>query len=88
MEKNHNICIFSFTKGGSELNKKLVSALSESEQVKGYTYKKFVSEDEVLLNGIECSTDEWLLERFYKVNAIIFIGYIGITVRLLSNFLR
>ena len=88
MEKNQNICIFSFTKGGSELNKKLVSALSESEQVKGYTYKKFVSEDEVLLNSIECSTDEWLLERFYKVKAIIFIGAIGITVRLISKLLR
>ena len=88
MEKNHDICIFSFTKGGSELNKKLVSALSESEQVKGYTYKKFVSEDEVLLNSIECSTDEWLLERFYKVKAIIFIGAIGITVRLISKLLR
>ena len=88
MEKNQDICRLSFTIVGSVLNKKLVSALSESEQVKGYTYKKFVSEDEVLLNSIECSTDEWLLERFYKVKAIIIIGAIGITVRLISKLLK
>ena len=88
MEKNQKICIFSFTKGGGELNKKLVSALSKSEQVEGYTYKKFVSEDEVVLKSIEGSTNEWLSERFYKVRAIIFIGAIGITVRLISKFLK
>lgn len=88
MDKNQDICIFSFTRGGSELNKKLISSLIKSEKVEGYTYKKFISEDEDVLKSYDGSMEEWLSERFYNVEAIIFIGAIGITVRLISKFLK
>ena len=41
----------SFTRGGSELNRKLLSILSD-EDIKGYTYRKFLEEDELSLKAL------------------------------------
>lgn len=81
------IYVVSFTRGGSDLNRRLISTL-DIDDIQGYTYKKFLEHDEKKLIALDESIADWLEKRFYNTDAFIFIGAIGITVRLISGLLK
>ncbi|MDS0526575.1 cobalt-precorrin 5A hydrolase [Clostridium sp. SHJSY1] len=81
------ISLISFTQKGSLLNKKLSCSLSEL----GYNCESFTtykSAEELELFSLKNGLKNWTEEHFYKKEAIIFIGAIGIAVRAIAPFVK
>ncbi len=71
--------ILSFTKAGTELNKKLCEKLN-SDFCEGYVPKRILEESEVLFSLPE-NIPEWIQEH-WSVDDFLFIGAAGIAVRM------
>ena len=85
-EMNKKINVLSFTKKGSQKNKELCSYLTEQEyDCIGYTIKRF---------SVECDLEPmpeylslWIGKKWGKED-FIFIGAIGIAVRLIAPWAK
>lgn len=81
------LSLISFTKNGDCLNQTLVEKLSAKYQCCGYKLKRFSATAEDHPDGLcylEGSVKEWVSSQFLKTDGFIFIGAVGIAVRLIA----
>ncbi len=81
------IHLISFTKYGSELNKKLCEKLSEGEFLcRGYAVKQFALEYGLI--PLDENIHQWTKKAFKESQYVVYIGACGIAVRAIAPFVR
>lgn len=83
------LSLISFTRQGNQVNQYLIKELSQKGyQCEGYIMDRFKSDDEGGgLIPLEITLKEWAREQFCRQQGIIFVGAVGIAVRLIAPFL-
>lgn len=82
-----NCAVISFTKNGTELNRRLCRGLArEGHACQGSAFSRYAKEPEVvpLLEPLK----EWTKRMFQNMDALVFIGATGIAVRSIAPFVR